>query len=63
MPAPAGNRHRAELAENRDQMIRFRCTADERARVTAAAEKRGLTVSDLLRDMLREKKVLPKVDG
>ena len=60
--APEGNRNRASGSEDRDVVVRVRCTEKERETIKAEAKVRGLSVSDMLRQMLREEKVLPDVD-
>ena len=48
----AGTRVRAAEASGRDQFLHVRVDAELRARAVAAAESRGVTMSDYLRDLI-----------
>ena len=48
----AGARVRGADAPGRDQFLHVRVDADLRARAVAAAESRGVTMSDYLRDLI-----------
>ena len=42
-------------SKNKTEVIRFKVSADEKARIEHAAKKRGLTVSEYLRQSVNEK--------
>ena len=42
-------------SKNKTEVIRFKVSADEKARIEHAAKKRGLTVSEYLRQAVNEK--------